>query len=131
MTEHLLRRKDAGQSRDAFSAVTGDDAHRIDGVIFVVVTVTEQWNRAGVLERRVLSAPPAPIRGLTPRQRQVMDMVLAGQPSKNIAADLNISRRTVENHRAAIMKRTGATSLPALARLVFCASLQGAVAAVA
>lgn len=54
---------------------------------------------------------------LTPRQHQVMELVLAGHPSKNIAADLNISQRTVENHRAAIMRRTGATSLPALVRL--------------
>ena len=54
---------------------------------------------------------------LTPRQRQVMDLVLAGHPSKNIATDLKISQRTVENHRAAIMQRTGATSLPALARI--------------
>ena len=50
---------------------------------------------------------------LTPRQRQIMDMVLAGHPSKNIAADLGISQRTVENHRAAIMKKTGSKSLPA------------------
>ncbi len=62
------------------------------------------------------------IASLTPRQRQVMDLVLAGHPSKNIAADLNISQRTVENHRAAIMKRTGAKSLPALARLALAAA---------
>jgi two-component system CheB/CheR fusion protein len=58
---------------------------------------------------------------LTPQQRRVMDMVLAGHPSKNIAADLHISQRTVENHRAAIMKKTGAKSLPALARLALAA----------
>ena len=59
---------------------------------------------------------------LTPRQRDVMDRVLAGQPSKNIAADLGISQRTVENHRASIMKRSGSKSLPALARLALLAS---------
>lgn len=54
---------------------------------------------------------------LTPRQQQVMALVLQGLPSKAIAADLQISQRTVENHRAAIMRRTGAASLPALVRL--------------
>jgi two-component system CheB/CheR fusion protein len=61
------------------------------------------------------------IAGLTPRQREVMEMVLAGHPSKNIAADLGISQRTVENHRAAIMSKTGTKSLPALARLALAA----------
>jgi two-component system CheB/CheR fusion protein len=59
---------------------------------------------------------------LTPRQNQIMTLVLAGHPSKNIAADLGISQRTVENHRAAIMCKTGARSLPALARLAIAAS---------
>jgi RecB family endonuclease NucS len=40
-----------------------------------------------------------------------MQMVLAGHPSKNIAADLHISQRTVANRRVSIMKRTGARSL--------------------
>jgi two-component system CheB/CheR fusion protein len=65
------------------------------------------------------------VAGLTARQHQIMDMVLAGHPSKNIAADLGISQRTVENHRASIMKRTGSKSLPALARLVVAAGEGG------
>ena len=59
--------------------------------------------------------------GLTPRQRTIMEMVLTGQANKNIAVDLNISQRTVEHHRAAIMKKTGSKSLPALARLALAA----------
>jgi len=62
------------------------------------------------------------LEGLTARQHQVMVMVLAGHPSKNIAADLGISQRTVENHRASIMKKSGAKSLPALARLALAAT---------
>ena len=62
------------------------------------------------------------VAGLTLRQRQIMEMVLSGHPSKNIAADLGISQRTVESHRAAIMKKTGSKSLPALARLAVAAS---------
>jgi len=67
--------------------------------------------------------------GLTQRQYQIMEMVLAGHPSKNIAADLRISQRTVENHRASIMKKTGTRSLPALARLALAAAGSGAGAA--
>jgi len=65
------------------------------------------------------------VAGLTERQRQIMTLVLAGQPSKNIAADLGISQRTVENHRASIMKRTGSKSLPALARVALAAAWNG------
>jgi len=72
------------------------------------------------------SEAKALIDGLTARQRAVMKMVLTGQPSKNIAADLGVSQRTVENHRAAIMRRTGAKSLPALARLALAAGGQDA-----
>ena len=67
------------------------------------------------------AAAAVSIAGLTPRQRGIMGMVLAGQPSKIIAADLGISQRTVENHRAAIMHKTGMRSLPALARLALAA----------
>jgi len=66
------------------------------------------------------------VANLTPRERQIMELVLAGQPSKNIAADLHISQRTVENHRASIMKKTGSGSLPALARLALAAAENGA-----
>jgi two-component system CheB/CheR fusion protein len=59
---------------------------------------------------------------LTPRERDVMDLVVKGRPNKLIADDLGISQRTVENHRAAVMKRTGAASLPDLIRLVMAAA---------
>ena len=63
------------------------------------------------------------IADLTATQRQIMELVLAGHPSKNIAADLGISQRTV--NRASIMKKTGSKSLPALARLALAAAWDG------
>lgn len=104
----------------------------IDGVIitFTATNPVETATGAAQPEARPvlpgLQAGHAALRcGLTRRQHQVLDHVLAGHPSKNIAADLGISQRTVENHRAAIMARTGATSLPALARLAIGADVGG------
>ena len=55
---------------------------------------------------------------LTPREREVADMVMAGQPSKSIAAGLGVSEKTVEFHRANIMTKLGAQSLAALLRIL-------------
>jgi two-component system CheB/CheR fusion protein len=63
---------------------------------------------------------------LTPRERDVMDLVVQGRPNKIIAHDLGVSQRTVENHRAAVMKRTGAASVPDLIRLVMAAAAAAA-----
>lgn len=68
------------------------------------------------------TAAAASIRALTRRERDVMDLVVEGLPNKEIAALLKVSQRTVEAHRASVMKRTGAASLPDLIRLVMRAS---------
>ncbi len=60
------------------------------------------------------------IASLTVRQHQILDLVVAGHPSKNIAADLGISHRTVDQHRAAIARKMGSKSLPTLMRSALC-----------
>ena len=59
---------------------------------------------------------------LSPRERQIMDLIFEGHPSKNIATDLSISRRTVEGHRANIIKKTEVRSLSALLKLALAAA---------
>ncbi|WP_374089328.1 response regulator transcription factor [Methylomicrobium lacus] len=55
--------------------------------------------------------------GLTSREMEIMSLVVAGHPNKEIARQLGISYRTVEIHRARILKKTGTTNPLELARL--------------
>src|SRR5690349_19103541 len=55
---------------------------------------------------------------LTPREREVIDGVVAGMPNKRIAATLKITEKTVKFHRAHIMEKMMAESLAALVQMV-------------
>lgn len=55
---------------------------------------------------------------LTPRERQVMEMVVAGRANKEIAHELGLSKKTVEVHRAHVMQKLEAESLPQLVELM-------------
>ncbi|AWJ91876.1 DNA-binding response regulator (plasmid) [Azospirillum baldaniorum] len=56
-------------------------------------------------------------RSLTPREREVMQLVAAGQLNKQIAAELQLSEITVKVHRASVMRKMQARSLPDLVRI--------------
>ena len=60
---------------------------------------------------------------LTPREREVLERVAAGQRSKVVAIALGISPRTVEVHRASLMRKTGAQNLSELVRMAMAAGL--------
>ena len=61
---------------------------------------------------------------LSPREREVLEGLLAGLPNKSIAYDLRISPRTVEIHRARVMAKMGARSLSELIRLALTAGVR-------
>lgn len=63
-----------------------------------------------LVEQRILS--------LTPRESEVLDHLIAGQANKMIAYELGSSMRTIEHHRARIMEKMQAGSLPELVRMV-------------
>jgi len=54
---------------------------------------------------------------LTPREQEVMELVIAGRHNREIAALLRISARTVEVHKARIMQKLQVASIPDLVRL--------------
>ncbi len=54
---------------------------------------------------------------LTPREREVMNLVVAGKPNKGIAAELGISQKTVEIHRANAVRKMQADSVADLVRM--------------
>ena len=55
---------------------------------------------------------------LTPREREILMLVTQGKPNKVMAADLGVSQRTVEIHRARVMEKMGVSSLAQLVRIV-------------
>ena len=68
-------------------------------------------------ERAKQSEIEARLARLTPRERQVFERLVGGKTNKDIAADLGISAKTVETHRAHIMQKMQAKSLAELVRL--------------
>jgi two-component system, LuxR family, response regulator FixJ len=58
------------------------------------------------------------IGSLTPREREVLTLIAQGKPNKVMAAELGVSQRTVEIHRARVMEKSGAASLAQLVRMV-------------
>ncbi|MDX2456216.1 MAG: response regulator [Gammaproteobacteria bacterium] len=60
---------------------------------------------------------------LSPREQQVMLLVVAGKVNKEIAAELNLSHRTVEIHRGRVMEKTGTQSLTRLIELAVASGL--------
>jgi RNA polymerase sigma factor (sigma-70 family) len=75
---------------------------------------------AGSRERRkqkTRSGVHARLQALTPREREVMDLVVEGKANKVIAFELGVSQRTVEVHRARVMEKMQAHSLADLVRM--------------
>lgn len=62
---------------------------------------------------------------LTPRERDVLECLVRGASSKEIARQLSLSPRTVETHRAHLMTKSGAKSLSTLLRLAILAGFRG------
>jgi FixJ family two-component response regulator len=75
----------------------------------------DQSNRAELGERAKVRER---FESLTPREREVLALVTSGKANKVMAADLDVSQRTVEIHRSRVMEKMHATSLAQLVRMM-------------
>jgi FixJ family two-component response regulator len=82
-----------------------------EGRLLAAVAEGARWSR----QRRGALARLAP---LTPREREVLHCLAQGMSNKMVAAALSLSPKTIEDHRAAIVAKTGASSPAALIALV-------------
>jgi DNA-binding CsgD family transcriptional regulator len=62
-------------------------------------------------------------RRLSPREYEILLLVLKGLPNKAIAGELSISEKTVKRHRQAIMAKIGVMSIPELVHLAIKAEI--------
>jgi DNA-binding NarL/FixJ family response regulator len=105
----------AGASGYLLKYSAGDELIRairavLDGGIYVTPLVASDIVKS-------LAAPETPsAHTLTPRQRQVLDLVAEGRTMKQIAATLHLSRRTVETHKYAVMETLGLRTTAELIR---------------
>ena len=84
--------------------------HALEGKVYITPTVTQE-----IMERM---AGPAKAKEphVTPRQRDILRLIVKGQRMKEIAATLGLSTRTVEGHKYQMMEALGVTSTAELVR---------------
>src|ERR1700737_3281524 len=88
-----------------------------DGAVDFLEKPVQEEDLFDALQRRVLADLTENFTKLTPRERQVFALVISGLLNKEVAWELGISEKTIKVHRARVVEKMGARSLPDLVRM--------------
>ena len=113
-------RDDASTAVRALKAGASDYLVKPASTSALVAAISEALSRDNARRRAMRDAAPLlrRLESLTPREREVMDLIAAGKLNKQVAFDLGISELTVKVHRSRIMKKMGASTAVDLVRRV-------------
>lgn len=95
-----------------------------DQILIESINKALRVDRANRDKRQECAQARAKFALLSPREAQVLQGIVAGKPNKVVSSELNISLKTVEAHRASVMKKMGVKSVPELVKLVLTNSIQ-------
>lgn len=102
---YLLKSADPSELEMAVRAVARGDVWLSPSISRSVVSVLNRRDEA-----------PRGLDALTPRQREILQLIAEGRSTKEIAQHLRLSTKTVETHRTQLMERIGVRGIPALVR---------------
>jgi len=110
---------DVGSAREAFRAKAIDFLEKPLSHLRLLAAIEEAATRQSAIhgERDRNSAFAELARSLTPREKEVMDLVVAGRHNREIAELLGISSRTVEVHKTRVMQKLKVDSIAQLVRM--------------
>lgn len=110
---------DVNSARDAFRAQAVDFLEKPIDHIKLMSAIDEAFARQNAQQTTTeqRSAFARLLATLTPREQEVMNLVVAGRHNREIAAHMGISPRTVEVHKARMMSKLRVSSVPELVRL--------------
>jgi two-component system response regulator FixJ len=92
-----------------------------EGQLLAAVTRALDDNHQTLAAAMISTDAAQRIAALTPRERQVLDILVTGKSNKEIAKTLGTSPRTIDVHRARVLQKLAATNLPELVHLVLAA----------
>jgi two-component system, LuxR family, response regulator FixJ len=95
----------------------------VEDALIAIIESALEASRSADEARQRRRAAQRKLEQLTPREREVLELMVAGLPNKLIAYRLQISNRTVEMHRASMMDRLGQSNFSAAIRLAIAAGL--------